>query len=116
MNDIVAGCRVEGEVRLDGRDIYAAEVDVVKLRSTIGMVFQKPNPFPKTIYENVAYGPRIHGIWESKEELDEVSSDIPVMIVHQSGHLATGNSAALALVGYDSTTENPAGGVIPVGC
>jgi len=72
MNDIIDGCRVEGAVLLDGRDIYAAEIDVVKLRSTIGMVFQKPNPFPKTIYENVAYGPRIHGLCESREELDEV--------------------------------------------
>jgi phosphate transport system ATP-binding protein len=72
MNDTIAGCRIEGEVLLDGKNIYAPEVDVVQLRSHIGMVFQKPNPFPKSIYENVAYGPRIHGLATSKTELDEI--------------------------------------------
>lgn len=72
MNDTIDGCRVTGEIRLDGEDIYDQELDVVSLRSCIGMVFQKPNPFPKSIYDNVAYGPRIHGIATDKEELDEI--------------------------------------------
>ena len=72
MNDTIAGARVEGEISLDGEDIYKSGMDVVQLRARVGMVFQKPNPFPKTIYENVAYGPRIHGLSASKAELDEV--------------------------------------------
>ena len=70
MNDTVDGCRVSGEIRLDGQDVYDKSLDVVPLRAQVGMVFQKPNPFPKSIYENVAYGPRIHGLAHSKEELD----------------------------------------------
>jgi phosphate transport system ATP-binding protein len=70
MNDIVEGARVTGEVRLEGQDIYAPEMDVVLLRARVGMVAQKPNPFPKSIYENVAYGPRIHGLVSSRAELD----------------------------------------------
>ena len=62
MNDIIEGCKVAGDVLLDGNDIYARELDVVQLRARVGMVFQKPNPFPKSIYDNVAYGPRIHGL------------------------------------------------------
>jgi phosphate transport system ATP-binding protein len=72
MNDVVPGCRVDGDVTLDGRDIYDPKLDVVKLRARVGMVFQKPNPFPKSIYENVAYGPRIHGIARTKSDLDEL--------------------------------------------
>jgi len=72
MNDLIDVCRVEGNVSLDGKDIYAADQDVVMLRARVGMVFQKPNPFPKSIYENVAYGPRIHGLAESNDELDEI--------------------------------------------
>ncbi len=72
MNDTIDGCRVTGEVRLDGEDIYAKSMDVVPLRVRVGMVFQKPNPFPKSIYENVAYGPRIHGLASSRAELDEI--------------------------------------------
>ena len=72
MNDIIDGCRVEGEIRLDGEDVYARGVDPVFLRARIGMVFQKPNPFPKSIYDNVAYGPRIHGLARSQKELDEM--------------------------------------------
>jgi len=72
MNDTVGSCRVEGEIRLDGIDIYDPAVDVVPLRARVGMVFQKPNPFPKPIYDNVAYGPRIHGLIKDKEELDEI--------------------------------------------
>lgn len=71
MNDLVDICRVEGDIRIDGQDIYAKEVDVVALRSHVGMVFQKPNPFPKSIFDNVAYGPRIHGIAGSKADLEE---------------------------------------------
>jgi phosphate transport system ATP-binding protein len=72
MNDIIEGCNVSGEVLLDGGDIYARELDVVQLRARVGMVFQKPNPFPKSIYDNVAYGPRIHGLAENARELDEI--------------------------------------------
>ena len=72
MNDIIEGCRVRGDVRLDGQDIYARELDVVQLRARVGMVFQKPNPFPKSIYDNVAYGPRIHGLADTAGELDEI--------------------------------------------
>ncbi|MGI9465358.1 MAG: phosphate ABC transporter ATP-binding protein, partial [Aestuariivirgaceae bacterium] len=72
MNDVVEGCRVEGEITLDGMDIYDPSLDVVQLRARVGMVFQKPNPFPKAIYDNVAYGPRIHGLAQSKARLDEV--------------------------------------------
>jgi phosphate transport system ATP-binding protein len=72
MNDVVPSCRVEGKITLDGDDVYGDEIDVVQLRARIGMVFQKPNPFPKSVYENVAYGPRIHGMAESRAELDEI--------------------------------------------
>jgi len=72
MNDIIPICRVEGSITLDGVDIYAADQDTVLLRARVGMVFQKPNPFPKSIYENVAYGPRIHGLAHNKAELDEI--------------------------------------------
>ncbi len=72
MNDTIDGCVVSGRVTLDGHDIYASDVDVVDLRARIGMVFQRPNPFPKSIYDNVAYGPRIHGIAGSRPELDEI--------------------------------------------
>jgi phosphate transport system ATP-binding protein len=72
MNDVVDGCRVTGSIELDGRDIYAADVDVVALRSRIGMVFQKPNPFPKSIFDNVAYGPKIHGLAEHRTDLEEI--------------------------------------------
>ena len=61
MNDTIEGCRVTGKIELDGENIYSSRVDPVQLRARVGMVFQKPNPFPKSIYENVAYGPRIHG-------------------------------------------------------
>ena len=72
MNDTINTCRVEGEILLDGQNIYDPEVDPVQLRAKVGMVFQKPNPFPKSIYDNVAYGPRIHGLAQSKTELDEI--------------------------------------------
>ncbi len=72
MNDTIPICRVEGDIRLDGEDIYDRRVDPVQLRARVGMVFQKPNPFPKSIYDNVAYGPRIHGLAASKAELDEI--------------------------------------------
>jgi len=72
MNDTVPSCRVEGDICLDEIDIYHPSVDVVPLRARVGMVFQKPNPFPKSIYDNVAYGPRIHGLTKNKAELDEI--------------------------------------------
>ena len=72
MNDTISICRIEGEILLDGQNIYHPDVDPVQLRAKVGMVFQKPNPFPKSIYDNVAYGPRIHGLFESKSDLDEI--------------------------------------------
>jgi len=72
MNDTIPSARVEGEITLDGDDIYRSKMDVVQLRARVGMVFQKPNPFPKSIYDNVAYGPKIHGLASGKAELDEV--------------------------------------------
>ncbi len=72
MNDTIEGCRLEGQVLLDEINIYDSSVDVVALRARVGMVFQKPNPFPKSIFENVAYGPRIHGLTTTKAELDEI--------------------------------------------
>ena len=72
MNDVIESCRVTGEITLDGRDINSPKVDPVQLRARVGMVFQKPNPFPKSIFENVAYGPRIHGLASSKAELAEI--------------------------------------------
>ena len=71
MNDLVPGVRIEGTVRYDGRDIFAPDVDVNELRRQVGMVFQKPNPFPMSIYDNVAYGPRTHGV-RSRAKLDEI--------------------------------------------
>ena len=70
MNDTVASARVEGQIMLEGEDIYSNAMDVVQLRARVGMVFQKPNPFPKSIYDNIAYGPRIHGLANSKADLD----------------------------------------------
>jgi phosphate transport system ATP-binding protein len=72
MNDTIPGCKVTGEITLDGEDIYASGMDVVQLRARVGMVFQKPNPFPKSIYENVAYGPRIHGLAATKADMDAI--------------------------------------------
>lgn len=72
MNDTILNCRVDGEIVIDGQNIYDANLDLVLLRGRVGMVFQKPNPFPKTIYDNVAYGPRIHGLFNGKRELDEI--------------------------------------------
>src|SRR5512141_1283190 len=72
MNDTIAGTRVEGKVLLNGEDIYAEDMDVVNLRQRVGMVFQKPNPFPQSIYDNVAFGPRVMGMVEGKKQLDEL--------------------------------------------
>ncbi len=72
MNDTIEGCRVSGDIALDGVDIYGKNIDVVPLRAQVGMVFQKPNPFPKSIYENIAYGPKIHGLAQNKAELDHI--------------------------------------------
>ena len=75
MNDVIKGCRMQGMLELDGEDIFRTSLDVVNLRARVGMVFQKPNPFPKSIYDNVAYGPRIHGLAESRDELDAIVTD-----------------------------------------
>lgn len=72
MNDTIPSCRIEGELKLDDEDIYAKDMDPVLLRARVGMVFQKPNPFPKSIYDNVAYGARLHGLASNRAELDEV--------------------------------------------
>ena len=72
MNDTIPAARVEGDITLDGENIYNPKLDVVQLRARVGMVFQKPNPFPKSIYENIAYGPKIHGFAEGKDELDAI--------------------------------------------
>jgi phosphate transport system ATP-binding protein len=72
MNDTIPSCRVEGEITLDGEDIYGSQMDVVQLRARVGMVFQKPNPFPKSVYDNVAYGPKIHGLARRRADFDEI--------------------------------------------
>ena len=72
MNDTIDGCRVTGTLRLDGEDIYDRSLDVVLLRARVGMVFQKPNPFPKSIFDNIAYGPKLHGLATTRSELEEV--------------------------------------------
>lgn len=72
MNDVIDNCRVSGRLMIDDTDVYAPHIDVVELRARVGMVFQKPNPFPKSIYDNVAYAPRIHGLTRNKSELDEI--------------------------------------------
>lgn len=72
MNDVIESCKITGQITLNKEDIYAPNIDVVSLRKKIGMVFQKPNPFPKSIFDNIAYGPRIHGMTESKDDLEEI--------------------------------------------
>jgi phosphate transport system ATP-binding protein len=72
MNDTIPSCRVSGKIEIDGKDIYDSSLDVVQLRARVGMVFQKPNPFPKAVFENVAYGPRIHGLARNKTDLEEI--------------------------------------------
>src|SRR5205085_11272269 len=72
MNDLIAGARLEGKVELDGEDIYAATMDVIGLRRRVGMIFQRSNPFPMSIYDNVAYGPRVNGLTKKRLELDEI--------------------------------------------
>ena len=75
MNDTIPTCRVTGQMSLDGEDLYGADLDPVLLRARVGMVFQKPNPFAKSIYDNVAYGPRIHGLASNRAELDDIVVD-----------------------------------------
>ena len=72
MNDVIENCIVEGKIFLDGQDVYDSKIDIVKLRSSIGMVFQKPNPFPKSIYDNIVYAPKLHGLVNSKSEEKEL--------------------------------------------
>ncbi|MCC7576604.1 MAG: phosphate ABC transporter ATP-binding protein, partial [Methanomethylovorans sp.] len=73
MNDLVKNCRIQGSVKIDNKDIYSKDIDVVDLRKRVGMVFQKPNPFPMSIHDNIAYGPRIHGV--AKKDIDNVVED-----------------------------------------
>ncbi|MFT5113935.1 MAG: phosphate transport system ATP-binding protein [Parasphingorhabdus sp.] len=75
MNDVIDGCTINGSLKLNGDDIYSPAVDVVSLRRKMGMVFQKPNPFPKSIYDNIAYGPKIHGLASHKDDIEEVVID-----------------------------------------
>ena len=72
MNDVIDICKVEGSIKIDGQEINKKDVDVNLLREKVGMVFQKPNPFPKSIYDNIAYGPRIHGLADNKDDLDKI--------------------------------------------
>ena len=72
MNDVIDICRVEGSIKMDDLELNSKKLDVVRLRENVGMVFQKPNPFPKTIYENISYGPTIHGLAQNKEEMDRI--------------------------------------------
>ena len=72
MNDVIDICKVEGSIKIDGQEINKKDVDVNLLREKVGMVFQKPNPFPKSIYDNIAYGPRIHGLADNKDDLDRI--------------------------------------------
>jgi phosphate transport system ATP-binding protein len=72
MNDVIDICRIEGDIRLDGQDVYDPDLDPVELRARVGMVFQKPNPFPKSIFDNVAYGPRLHGLAQTKSGYQEI--------------------------------------------
>jgi len=98
MNDTIEGCRVTGDICLEDMNIYDREVDVVPLRAQIGMVFQKPNPFPKSIYDNIAYGPRIHGLAQNKSQLDEIvetslkKAGLWEEVKHILGHPGTGLS------------------------
>src|SRR6185437_687903 len=85
MNDTIPGARVTGTITLDGQDIYSKRQDVAQLRARIGMVFQKPNPFPKSIYDNVAYGPRIHKLARSRADLDEVKDRLSSLAMGLSG-------------------------------
>ena len=83
MNDVIEICKVEGTIKIGSEDIYHPDVDVVELRSRIGMVFQKPNPFPKSVYDNVAYGPKLHGRILHKDDLDaKVEKSLELSLIH----------------------------------
>lgn len=98
MNDSIDSCRIKGSLQLDGQEIYSPGRDVVELRARVGMVFQKPNPFPKSIYDNVAYGPRIHGLANRKSDLDDIvenslrKAGLWEEVRHRLGAMATGMS------------------------
>ena len=116
MNDLVDGCRIEGQILIDGKDIYDRKVNVAQLRRRVGMVFQKPNPFPKSIYENVAYGPKIHGLASRRSELDEIGG-VDTSVDYQEEQKFVRHAAAKARTGAeiinltyrDRYTENPDG-------
>ena len=83
MNDTIDICKITGRILLENEDIYDANVDPVQLRAKVGMVFQKPNPFPKSVYDNIAYGPRIHGLASNKSELDDiVEQSLRLSLIH----------------------------------
>ena len=83
MNDTIDICKINGRILLENEDIYDAKVDPVQLRAKVGMVFQKPNPFPKSVYDNIAYGPRIHGLASNKSELDDiVEQSLRLSLIH----------------------------------
>ena len=106
MNDTIDICDVEGDILIDGKDIYDRRVDPVQLRAKVGMVFQKPNPFPKSIYDNVAYGPRIHGLARAKSDLDEIVEkslrsaaiwdEVKDTFTHRARGFLAGNNSACA--------------------
>ena len=101
MNDTIPVARVTGKIEIDDLDIYDKSLDVVQLRARVGMVFQKPNPFPKSIFENVAYGPRIHGIARSKTELDEiVASSLSRDLASMMGDVTFGAPRVVTLKGF----------------
>ena len=97
MNDLVKNCRIEGKVLIEDEDIYGKDVDVVELRKRVGMVFQKPNPFPMSIYDNIAYGPRIHGV--NKKEFDKIVESALQFGCSVGGNFRRLNSPALSLSG-----------------
>ena len=100
MNDVIDTCRVTGRITLDGEDIYDSRLDVVQLRARVGMVFQKPNPFPKSIYDNIAYGPRIHGMAEKREDLDAIVQSCNRAIVAGKGRALGGGQGPFGQTRY----------------
>jgi len=103
MNDTIDICQVKGRIELDGQDIYDKGIDVVPLRAQVGMVFQKPNPFPKSIYENIAYGPRIHGLASHRGDIDEIAATI----VKEKNLLQVSDEGEILQMVQDIIAANP---------
>ena len=114
MNDTIPGARVNGLITIDGKDIYDRNLDVVQLRARVGMVFQKPNPFPKSIFENVAYGPRIHGMTRNKAELDRALQVLPIKLNKIGRTAIYGSFFNFYLCEFQGRVNLPAGASIPV--